>query len=419
MSTGLESQYNGYESEGAIPTGPSPAESALHEELQRANEKLKAELAAARHEIEQERLRIERLRADAESRFDGKPSEIEQIESEMSVEREALRALRELRQGELMQSGDPYSRNQGASLDPGVTDDRGRQRQATNSGEARCEDAWAEDEVLDTNAVGKIVLTQPGEPALGEPRWELEADVETDHVESTPQQICDPASCDDDVWEQSSRKRDAGQPQEQELEDQVSQECAIVSAPQTTDDDSIEAHIAEFMKRMRGGASAPIPSSEPVARRRPAPVRTSEPKIPVVSPSVTPPQSPSPGVDETRVIATELERRPRADVKDLTAMRSLANTQARLALHTHSKRQLVRTFCMRAAGGAACLIGGFIVMNLGFIDKALNGCAMLVIVTGIYFLFLSTEDAKKVAAWFETRPVDIDPPSKPPCEPTS
>ena len=391
MSTGLESQHNGYEPGGAVSTGPLVPDPALHEELQRANEKLKAQLAAARREIEHERQRAEQLRRESENRLDSNLSELEHIRDDIPSEREAS----------------------DAACDAG---------QAASSDKRGPEDLWVEDEVVAPNAVRSSYRGRMSELSVSESTWEAAA-IEPECVpedtakaeetlacgqEPAEPQATDAEPCDDETAEIEMCVTEIRQ---SESYDQESCSAAI-EAP-CDDEDSIEAHIAAFMTRMRGGASNPVIQGEASPRRKaavskPSRVKTQIESTPVASPAVAPKPASTAAVAESAPLA-ELERRARADVKDLAAMRALANTHAQLALHTHSKNQLVRTLCMRAIGSAVCLIVGFIALNLTFINKALDGCAMMVIVAGIYFLFLATEDAKKVSAWLKSRPVESAP----------
>jgi hypothetical protein len=47
-----------------------------------------------------------------------------------------------------------------------------------------------------------------------------------------------------------------------------------------------------------------------------------------------------------------------------------------------------------------------IALTLDFVDSAMFGGAMMVMVAGVYCLFLVTKDAKRIDDWLKTRPND-------------
>lgn len=406
MSTGLESQFSGLDTPGVLPTASPTETTSLEAQLQRANELLRAQLAAARQEIERERQEREELRRAAEAASLGQqpPVAAEQVVDGGSAV--------PLRGGEC--STEAFS---------------GGYRQAS-FGQAT-EMAWQEEEIV--SSTQNLRTGRVG----GEARSGQETAVAPVSIEPAAEQIdsrdeidaqcessvsCELKTCETEVAEMAMEDTGSSdlasiEPETSEIgfsaESGLDHEASLAedeTAKGSDDDDSIEAHIAAFMKRMGAGSSGLAASSQP-SRPRKRPVESAP--TPMIERRNTPRETAPAGTPDPTAAVIDggrapmtLERRVCADVTDLAALRAVANTHTRLALHTHSKRQLVRTLCTRLVGAAACLIAG--VIGLSLTERALSGFAMIVIVAGIYFMFLASEDAKRVVQYVKSRPASSD-----------
>jgi hypothetical protein len=146
---------------------------------------------------------------------------------------------------------------------------------------------------------------------------------------------------------------------------------------------------------MRGDAPPPVmaPSSE-LARNK----RKSDPR-----PSGTPTERAQREGEAVPVVdmltaGGELQKRSRPAVAtDLSAMRELANIQARHAIDTHGQKRSLHRAYGTLGTSAACFLAVFVVLTFSS-DFLLRACAMVVLVVGIYFLVTSLLSAKNVFA---------------------
>ncbi|MEX0675462.1 MAG: hypothetical protein WD063_00205 [Pirellulales bacterium] len=160
------------------------------------------------------------------------------------------------------------------------------------------------------------------------------------------------------------------------------------------EEESIEEYMAGLLSRMRGGNSAPVvisPESRRNKRKSDAPPpeeqeqgapRRSEP-VPVVDMSM------SPG---------ELKRRSQPlAATDLTAMRELANIQARQAIDTHGQKRSLNRAYGTFGTSVACLVAGFIVLGLSD-AVVMRASGMVILVVGIYWMVSGLLAARDVFA---------------------
>jgi hypothetical protein len=213
--------------------------------------------------------------------------------------------------------------------------------------------------------------------------------------------------------EQSAGRRQQVIEQDEDLEadepdfqSQPSRASQPQPAPRGSDEEeSIEDYMAALLTRMRGGAPASVIIPEPARRpkRAPEPVQAEEPKAAEPSPS-PPPIAEEVPVIVTPTVARDLERRPKREVTDLSAMRELANAHARMAIHTHGRKQVVNMILIRSGAAIGCLAAGFVALRIWpFENQILFGCGMAGIVVGIYCMFAAASDIQKVLTWFESR----------------
>ena len=175
-------------------------------------------------------------------------------------------------------------------------------------------------------------------------------------------------------------------------------------APKRSDDEeSIESYMAALLTRMRGCGAPSSVVAEPSRRRQ----RKSDTIVQEEPPQTEPPKSES-AAEQPPVIASQpafrdLTPRPRMPVSDLAAMRELANSQARMAIHTHGRKQLLKLVLVRAVTAAGFLVASFVALGLSpFEHEILFGCGMAGLVAGIYWLSLAATDMQKSFAGFDS-----------------
>ena len=142
--------------------------------------------------------------------------------------------------------------------------------------------------------------------------------------------------------------------------------------------------MAALLHRMRGGEE-PAVVVEPDAPQRNKRKSDSRPAVEIETPA--PPEE-VPVVDMPRPTG-ELQRRTRPDLEtDLSAMRELANIQARAAIDTHGKKRLLNRVYGTLGTSLISLVVGLFV--LAFSDRPImRAGALLILVVGIYLLVSS------------------------------
>ncbi|MEM7479077.1 MAG: hypothetical protein AAF483_29180, partial [Planctomycetota bacterium] len=153
-----------------------------------------------------------------------------------------------------------------------------------------------------------------------------------------------------------------GPPQEQDLEG------GGIVAPEE-DDDSIEDYMKQLLARMRGD------SSQPKRPKPESPQEISEDTIEHVDLSAAPEEAENALSEEysPRVFAPE-------KVQSLAAMRELANTTARTAIHKSSQQRDVRDIVLK---GSITVIG----LLVGSVLLALNGLSINLVLIGTVTAF--------------------------------
>jgi hypothetical protein len=357
VSGELGSEHYGFDADRESPVVPLsavsvPDGSAEEASLRDANARLKAELEAAKLEIEHERQRLEAKQREVVGEWEKRLAELETLQSELSSERAALRAARE----------------------------------ATP----------AEEPTAEVEAVNS-----PGEPKPAAPP--------VDEAQAAPAES----------WREQALRAMAAAEDEatsaDEPERRQPRQAAAASEPHE-DDGSIQEYFAALLHRNREGSSGAAVAKTPARRKsdnvfeKPAPAPRPTTPACVTAPSATTGASLTAAASDDVVVEAapamlaELERRPRADVTDLSAMRELANAQARAAIHTHSQKKLVRTLVVRLGGAVACFIGGLVGMNLTVVnEQGLVGAAMAAMVVGVYLLFIAAKDGQQIRVWLTSR----------------
>ncbi|HEX3726360.1 MAG TPA: hypothetical protein VHV08_08955 [Pirellulales bacterium] len=305
-----------------------------------------------------ERERFEQERREAVERWEKKLSDLEELQAELHRERAALRAGRSATDSDPEPEPDREDAEIAADADPADAPDDGMAEEQTSNRQAlsrRSDRSLADETEADE------------EPEIEEE----EADFSGAQTASAP---CDSA--------------------------------AMGSAPAGGDEEeSIEDYMAALLTRMRGGEAARPAVIQPRPVRAPKPVRAANPR-PVIEPQrvEVPPPTETPQVMMASLPGpTEVTRRSRMEETDFAAMRQLANAQARLALHAHSRKQLVNTLLLRVGGAVLCLLAGFFVDRIASDDYSLLvGASMASVVGGIYFLFYAAQDFQRLLKWFES-----------------
>jgi hypothetical protein len=149
---------------------------------------------------------------------------------------------------------------------------------------------------------------------------------------------------------------------------------------------SVEEYMKGLLSRMRGGMPAEVaPAPQPRRNKR-----KSDPSSQAEQPkteSAAAVSRPTPVVDMPSAPA-EMTRRPALrQTTDLTAMRELANTQARIHIDLHGKKRLLRIVLGSLTAAILALTATFAVLILISDDDALRTGSMVGIVAGVYWMF--------------------------------
>src|SRR5262249_7374878 len=145
--------------------------------------------------------------------------------------------------------------------------------------------------------------------------------------------------------------------------------------PEIGDEQSIEEYFEALLKRTRRSKQQP-----PVVIHSPQ-VPRDDPKSDAVldDPDSVP-------VVDLPASGGELQRRAQpVEISDLSAMRELANIQARTALDQHGQRRLLHRAYARIGASAVCFLVTLLAL-LWTSNVVLRGAGMTILVTGIYLL---------------------------------
>ena len=177
---------------------------------------------------------------------------------------------------------------------------------------------------------------------------------------------------------------------------------AQVSNSASDEEQSIEDYMAGLLNRMRGGAPAPaVVAPEPKRNKRksdPAPA-SEQPKAPENAHAAVRVQQ----VVDMPMGLTELTRRPQPpQVISYAAMRELANNQARIAIDTHGKKELLKATLINSGLAIACFAGTLTIFTTMPNDvPGLRTGSMAVLVGGVYWLLEAVVAGKELCAEVE------------------
>jgi Flp pilus assembly protein TadB len=161
------------------------------------------------------------------------------------------------------------------------------------------------------------------------------------------------------------------------------------------DEETIESYMAALLTRMRGDGAPPVIAApqQPARNKRKCDSRSAGAEV-----HAAPTPSEAVPVVDMQSSSGEMQRRPRtAMATDLTAMRELANVQARQAIDTHGqKRSLHRAFGTLGSS-LACFLAAFLVLAFTS-DVLMKASAMVILVVGIYWFVSAMLAAKSVFA---------------------
>ena len=151
------------------------------------------------------------------------------------------------------------------------------------------------------------------------------------------------------------------------------------------EDESIDQYMAALLDRMRGGAqpaAAPAPAPKRNKRKSDAGTETAPHKPQPQHRDVT-----SPVVDMGGG-TVEMTRRAPAEVTDLSAMRELANTHAKMAIDTHGKKRLVRSALITSTAAVGCMVAATLVLQFVSAEyTAVRTVTMIGYVGAIFWIF--------------------------------
>jgi hypothetical protein len=219
------------------------------------------------------------------------------------------------------------------------------------------------------------------------------------------------APVDDSVAQDSNEQPSQEQASETQRQEQVVGEDATneVAEPKPVaravrtqrvadEDQSIEQYMAGLLNRMRGGSDADVVIAP---ERKPAKQEDPPPLVPEVKPPAAPVEL---EVSAQRVIdvhmaPVEMARRSTTvtEVNDLAAMRELANNHARIAIDTHSKKQLLKTALGAWTGGIGAATSSLVGFCLLPTDEVVMraGC-MAGFVVSSYWIYRAVSVTQKL-----------------------
>jgi hypothetical protein len=164
-------------------------------------------------------------------------------------------------------------------------------------------------------------------------------------------------------------------------------------APAAGDEEqSVEEYMVALLSRMRGDSLQPV-SVKPDERRRNK-RKSDAPQEPRTQ-SVPAEQHPVAVVDVMTPTGDLLRRPQPAMSTDLSAMRELANIQARQAIDTHGQKRSLHRAYGTLGTSIACLVAGFYVLY-GAESFAMRGAGMVFLVVGVFWMATGLMAAKNV-----------------------
>jgi len=353
----------------------------LEVERQLQAREIECDMRSAR--IKEEERQWRELKAEQEATIAEQLRKVQELAAELRTERELLGRERE-EVGQLRQVHEAlFSKQAGVAQQPSPDGGSTKHRDDDSS------------EDIEARVKAAIAAALPA----------IEGDVEEESRDKTDH---DPQSDDiealDDRAEEDAELVEAEDIAEPEPERRQPARAATSVAPD--EDQSIEDYMAGLLNRMRGSAPAPtVIAPEPKRNKRKSdPVPEGEkPKASENAHAAVRLQQ----VVDMPMGLTELTRRSQpASTTSYAAMRELANNQARIAIDTHGKKEMLKATLINAGLAVTCFAGTLgVYTTMGDVPGLRTG-SMAILIGGVYWLLEAIVAGKALCA---DVPVEVTP----------
>lgn len=329
------------------------------DEVQGNQAEFERQAAASSQQLEAERAAWQRERAEADADRRQRTDELDQLLNEVKQQR----AQMQREQAELAQSR--------AKLDSALADLE--QERKSLDAERRKADSRLARETEELEGQRVELEAQPAETMAA-------AQAERDEMESEADEAPEAAYDEEDPGEdEEDASKASAEPEEPEP-------IRSSASPRRSDEEpSVEEYMEGLLSRMRGGRPAevaPPPQPKRNKRKSDAGSQAVQPKTDAVPAEVR-----AAHVVDMPSTLVEMTRRPQVQqTTDLSAMRELANTQARIAIDIHGKKRLLNKALGSMSAALVTLSLTFVVLSFVADDEALRNGAMVGVVAGIYWM---------------------------------